>query len=143
LADSEGNTQAWLAPGARLPLVYAGTTILFTAGPTTYEINLVNPDPTFAPAKAEPVHVGDTTIGPVALTESQHLLVLALAEPVLSGRGSAAIPTSAQAAEVGIDRKSTRLNSSHVKISYAVFCLKKKKNDQNRRNHLQNMKNTK
>src|SRR5690606_42098896 len=28
---------------------------------------------------------------------------------------------------VGIDRKSTRLNSSHVKISYAVFCLKKKK----------------
>src|SRR5690606_8586872 len=27
---------------------------------------------------------------------------------------------------VGVDRKSTRLNSSHVKISYAVFCLKKK-----------------
>src|SRR5690554_1909493 len=27
----------------------------------------------------------------------------------------------------GIDRKSTRLNSSHVRISYAVFCLKKKK----------------
>src|SRR5436309_7517759 len=36
------------------------------------------------------------------------------------------------------DRKSTRLNSSHVKISYAVFCLKKKikknkTNDRNRR----------
>src|SRR5207302_8535361 len=29
------------------------------------------------------------------------------------------------------DRKSTRLNSSHVKISYAVFCLKKKKNNKN------------
>src|SRR5699024_11714799 len=28
----------------------------------------------------------------------------------------------------GIDRKSTRLNSSHVSISYAVFCLNKKKN---------------
>src|SRR5690349_23382541 len=27
------------------------------------------------------------------------------------------------------DRKSTRLNSSHVEISYAVFCLKKKKQD--------------
>src|SRR5690349_24225851 len=27
----------------------------------------------------------------------------------------------------GVDRKSTRLNSSHVEISYAVFCLKKKK----------------
>src|SRR5690606_40310072 len=29
--------------------------------------------------------------------------------------------------EALVDRKSTRLNSSHVKISYAVFCLKKKK----------------
>src|SRR5256885_6070204 len=29
------------------------------------------------------------------------------------------------------DRKSTRLNSSHLVISYAVFCLKKKKNDTN------------
>src|SRR5436305_3212926 len=27
---------------------------------------------------------------------------------------------------LGVDRKSTRLNSSHVRISYAVFCLKKK-----------------
>src|SRR5438445_10154919 len=30
--------------------------------------------------------------------------------------------------ESGTDRKSTRLNSSHANISYAVFCLKKKKN---------------
>src|SRR5690606_16643936 len=29
----------------------------------------------------------------------------------------------------GVDRKSTRLNSSHVKISYAVLCLKKKNQD--------------
>src|SRR5699024_11467951 len=33
----------------------------------------------------------------------------------------------------GRDRKSTRLNSSHVSISYAVFCLKKKKNKEDRR----------
>src|SRR5699024_5825775 len=39
-----------------------------------------------------------------------------------------------QAAQIGVqgvpflDRKSTRLNSSHVSISYAVFCLKKKRN---------------
>src|SRR6266700_6799346 len=33
---------------------------------------------------------------------------------------------SASAAAFEADRKSTRLNSSHVKISYAVFCLKKK-----------------
>src|SRR5690554_7679279 len=38
-------------------------------------------------------------------------------------RGSHARPASATTAS---DRKSTRLNSSHVRISYAVFCLKKK-----------------
>src|SRR2546426_4568220 len=32
-----------------------------------------------------------------------------------------------------IDRKSTRLNSSHLVISYAVFCLKKKKNENKHR----------
>src|SRR3989454_12611288 len=32
----------------------------------------------------------------------------------------------------GGDRKSTRLNSSHLVISYAVFCLKKKKNNKTR-----------
>src|SRR5690349_23729377 len=36
----------------------------------------------------------------------------------------------AQKADAG-DRKSTRLNSSHVEISYAVFCLKKKKKKNN------------
>src|SRR5437660_3272291 len=35
------------------------------------------------------------------------------------------------------DRKSTRLNSSHVAISYAVFCLKKKKNPRYSSNHPQ------
>src|SRR5690554_7417599 len=30
---------------------------------------------------------------------------------------------------MGLDRKSTRLNSSHVRISYAVFCLKKKRKE--------------
>src|SRR5690606_41878425 len=34
---------------------------------------------------------------------------------------------NAAVVDVPLDRKSTRLNSSHVKISYAVFCLKKKK----------------
>src|SRR5690625_6058371 len=35
--------------------------------------------------------------------------------------------TMSEAQLIGRDRKSTRLNSSHVAISYAVFCLKKKK----------------
>src|SRR5207249_8027285 len=37
---------------------------------------------------------------------------------------------SAMCARRNVDRKSTRLNSSHVSISYAVFCLKKKKKKQ-------------
>src|SRR2546427_6933494 len=36
-------------------------------------------------------------------------------------------PARAVLVQAGIDRKSTRLNSSHSQISYAVFCLKKKK----------------
>src|SRR3712207_8736338 len=35
-------------------------------------------------------------------------------------------PRSLQEVQQGLDRKSTRLNSSHANISYAVFCLKKK-----------------
>src|SRR5256885_8792457 len=40
------------------------------------------------------------------------------------------VAANGKSSEVG-DRKSTRLNSSHLVISYAVFCLKKKKNYKN------------
>src|SRR5205814_9184942 len=43
---------------------------------------------------------------------------------------SAAIGAIERAAPVSPDRKSTRLNSSHLGISYAVFCLKKKTQDE-------------
>src|SRR5690606_42072971 len=48
-------------------------------------------------------------------------------DAVQGHHGSAAPVRRIGAAARGGDRKSTRLNSSHVKISYAVFCLKKKK----------------
>src|SRR5258707_10205499 len=41
--------------------------------------------------------------------------------------GSPATVATAGGRYFGLDRKSTRLNSSHANISYAVFCLKKKK----------------
>src|SRR5207253_8868299 len=41
------------------------------------------------------------------------------------------LPSTAPPEVNKLDRKSTRLNSSHVAISYAVFCLKKKKTKQN------------
>src|SRR6266498_535908 len=45
----------------------------------------------------------------------------------LQNRHADTQPPLHQAHRRGQDRKSTRLNSSHVRISYAVFCLKKKK----------------
>src|SRR5207302_8092077 len=51
-----------------------------------------------------------------------------LSQPTAGAPAFAASPSAAKI--VGPDRKSTRLNSSHVKMSYAVFCLKKKKKKQ-------------
>src|SRR3712207_8104350 len=61
----------------------------------------------------------------------QHVLLIAVAPPlILLGRPDAAFAFAIPAAgrqKLSRDRKSTRLNSSHANISYAVFCLKKKK----------------
>src|SRR2546426_6929263 len=46
-------------------------------------------------------------------------------------RGPALAQPAGAEQRLGLDRKSTRLNSSHLVISYAVFCLKKKKNTKN------------
>src|SRR5438067_9969628 len=47
-----------------------------------------------------------------------------------SCHGVVELPGKKKCQEMLTDRKSTRLNSSHVSISYAVFCLKKKKKNQ-------------
>src|SRR5258708_20257822 len=47
-------------------------------------------------------------------------------QPAVGGTSPAVNPQVAFAKAEGADRKSTRLNSSHQIISYAVFCLKKK-----------------
>src|SRR5437870_10473847 len=47
-------------------------------------------------------------------------------QPGVDGAPVAAAVGALEDAAAGADRKSTRLNSSHVAISYAVFCLKKK-----------------
>src|SRR3712207_9002646 len=45
--------------------------------------------------------------------------------------GAGTTTLASRAAAAGKDRKSTRLNSSHANISYAVFCLTKKKKNTN------------
>src|SRR6267378_5084174 len=66
-------------------------------------------------------------------TTEIYTLSLHDALPISDGGGGScdsprwAASTAARRSSYVRDRKSTRLNSSHVEISYAVFCLKKKK----------------
>lgn len=100
VADAGGGMQAWLAPGARIPLVFGQTNVVFTAGPTTYDFSVHLKSPSFKYQSNEFDAVGDTTIGPVVFTDSQKAIIVALAEPMLrrEGTGFAAIPSSAEAA---------------------------------------------
>src|SRR2546427_12934555 len=54
-------------------------------------------------------------------------ILIALAWRFATSRRDGSTSIACIDAEASIDRKSTRLNSSHSQISYAVFCLKKKK----------------
>src|SRR5699024_11718730 len=98
------------------------------------------PLPSSAPLSASPPFLYHPTAPPDIYTLSLHD-ALPISSPQMRGpvlmwrRGAcAAIAGAATMWPVGpiratrhTDRKSTRLNSSHVSISYAVFCLKKKK----------------
>jgi len=104
IGDEEGQLVAHLAPGAVVPLVVDRTYVRFGAGPTTYEVRLVLPDPPFRTARpdavVEPGALSTPTRSPAELTPDQRLLVLALAEHALvrTGSGPSALPTSADAA---------------------------------------------
>jgi hypothetical protein len=103
VADDAGLAQTLLAPGARVPLVFPRTVAWFTAGPSTYDVDIVVDDPPFAPVPdlgSAPASSSRATIGQVRLTPEQHLLILALAEPILRrGRGVGSIPASQKAAD--------------------------------------------
>lgn len=91
---------ATLGPKARMPLVFGRTSIVFTAGPTTYEIQVQAGSPTVTAPTAPQLVGGDTTRGVPNLTDSQRLAILVLAEAILKrdGTGASAIPSSAKAA---------------------------------------------
>ena len=100
VTDASGVVQAWLAPGARLPIVFQQMQVLFSAGSTTYEFTIHSADDFYGTSTVMTGSSGTTTIAPVMLTTSQRLLILALAEQVLrqSSPGRGEVPTSAQAA---------------------------------------------
>lgn len=101
VTDTDGRVHAQLAPGARLPIVFAVMTVVFSAGPTTYELSVHAAQPAFRATRPEDDGDGLSTIGAVPLTLSQRQLIVALAEPVLrrEGTGMSELPTSARAAE--------------------------------------------
>jgi hypothetical protein len=101
ISDATGQVQAWLAPGAKLPIVFQSMHVMFTAGSTTYDFTIHTQEDFFTTSAASTFNAGQTTIMPVTLTTSQRQLVLSLAEHVLlqSVPGRGAIPTSAEAAE--------------------------------------------
>jgi len=101
VSDAGGRLEAFLAPGAVLPLVFEHTVVRFTAGPTTYEFAIVMPDPAFSAAPTEQSEQGDTTVGRVAMTPDQLRLIVAIAEPALRGDGRAAttLPSNQQVAQ--------------------------------------------
>ena len=101
VSDAGGRLEAFLAPGAVLPLVFEHTVVRFTAGPTTYEFSIVMPEPAFVAAPSEPTDDGDTTVGRVAMTPDQLRLIVAIAEPALRGDGRAAttLPSNQQVAQ--------------------------------------------
>lgn len=100
VSDHGGMFQAWLAPGAHLPIVFESLTVRFTAGPTAYAMTIhLSPAP-FVANDLGTVEAASTTLGGVVLEGEHLLLVLALAEPLLRdpGGGRVAVPTSAAAA---------------------------------------------
>lgn len=115
VADKKGLFQAWLNPGARIPLAFEKVTVWFTAGPTTYDFDILVGNPSFTSIdhdEALPAASGgETTVGRVSMTPDQKLLIVALCEDFLrrAGAGQGQIPSSAVAAD-RLGWKLTRFN---------------------------------
>lgn len=103
LSDPDGLFQAWLAPGARVPLTLPRTVVRFTAGSTSYDLDVLVESPAFQ-VVSEVEHLkgsAETTTGRISFTSDQLLLVLVLAEPRLlaEGREPSLLPSATDAAE--------------------------------------------
>ena len=100
VSDATGSVQAWVAPGAKLPLVFQTVHVMFSAGSTTYDFTVHAEEDFYNTSLTARPDGGGTTILPVTLTTSQRQLVVALAEPLLRQptAGRATVPTSAEAA---------------------------------------------
>src|SRR5690606_41366493 len=83
------------------------------------------------PISDDPTTTSDTTSEPTATTQETSAPTTSPDTSSTETTSAETTPTDTGSTDSPSDRKSTRLNSSHVKISYAVFCLKKKKTNNN------------
>src|SRR5437867_11083767 len=100
---------------------YSGTQGCRALREEGFEVVLVNSNP--ATIMTDPELADRTYIEP--------LTPEFVAKIIERERPQALLPTLGGQTRPNLDRKSTRLNSSHRTISYAVFCLKKKKHETN------------
>ncbi|XBH20682.1 hypothetical protein V5R04_10620 [Jonesiaceae bacterium BS-20] len=100
VCDTGGGVQSWLSPGNRIPILFRSTTIVFTAGPTTYEILANLNSEVFESHQVAAPETGEQTIGLITFTQSQKQLIVALCEPMLrrEGTGFTEIPSTVDAA---------------------------------------------
>lgn len=103
VSSAGGAVQSWLSPGASMPIVFEEAVIVFTAGPTTYELGLHCEAARYAmsAAQAQVLGDGESTVMPVSLTPMQRAVIVALAEPMLRREGVrvSELPSSAAAAD--------------------------------------------
>src|SRR5689334_24732679 len=92
----------------------AFSSLFFFNDPATTEIY------TLSLHDALPISAAAEDLAPVPL-------LALLKHPLVGGEGDERLAWLETVRALDLDRKSTRLNSSHSSISYAVFCLKKKK----------------
>lgn len=102
ISSAGGAVQSWLSPGARMPLVFERSVIVFTAGPVTYELSLhTEQAPYEVSRQVEWSMSGETTVMPASFTALQKQLMVALAEPMLRREGVSMneLPSSSDAAK--------------------------------------------
>jgi len=102
ISSAGGAVQSWLSPGARMPLVFERSVIVFTAGPFTYELSLHTEEAPYEVSRqVEASMSGETTVMPASFTPLQKQLIVALAEPMLRREGVSMneLPSSSDAAK--------------------------------------------
>lgn len=116
VASADGMAQSWLAPGGSMPLVFGTTVVMFTAGPTTYELALSAQTPFYQVSTPWTSAADDTGVAAL-LSPVQKILLTALAEPMLrlSAQGAVRLPA--------MDEVARRLGWSMEKLERRVGSL--------------------